>query len=225
MGRSRVISDEQILKAAQEMFLEEGFGASTLAIARHAGISEASIFKRFATKEALFFAAMGLAPMTEQISELATLIGQGEIQDNLVTLALRILKFLRATMPRMMMIASKSKLPHIPPTETSASLDAAVPADPLSPLAFPCPLSLPPSLPIQAMILADFQALAAFFQAEQALGRIRSGDPEVLAYLFLGSLMSYHMQERLRNIEHSDADSEIYVKSLIHYLWQGIGTH
>lgn len=54
MARSRSITDEQILEAARAVFLEDGFSASTLEIARRAGISEASIFKRFSTKENLF---------------------------------------------------------------------------------------------------------------------------------------------------------------------------
>ncbi len=222
MGRSRVISDEQILKTAQEVFLEEGFAASTLAIARRAGISEASIFKRFATKETLFFASMGLSPMTEQIPELKTLVGQGDIQVNLVTLALRILEFHRNMMPRIMMLTSKGKRANTQPLSDSL-------VDPLSAenhlqIPFPCSMGLTPSLPIQEMILDDFKALAQFFHQEQDLGRLRNGNPEVLATLFFGGLMSYQIQERLRNAEHSEVDSEAYVRNLIDYLWQGISS-
>jgi AcrR family transcriptional regulator len=55
MARSPKITNEEILAAARE-----GFGASTLAIAKKAGISEASNFKRFTTKQALFLAAIGV---------------------------------------------------------------------------------------------------------------------------------------------------------------------
>ena len=60
MGRPRLIETQAILEAARDTFLVEGVGATTGAIARRAGISEATIFKRFRTKADLFFAAMGL---------------------------------------------------------------------------------------------------------------------------------------------------------------------
>jgi AcrR family transcriptional regulator len=58
MARHVTITDEQILKAARNIFLKEGFSAPTSRIAAAAGVSEGSIFKRFTTKEALFFAAL-----------------------------------------------------------------------------------------------------------------------------------------------------------------------
>ncbi|MEL6856690.1 MAG: TetR family transcriptional regulator, partial [Cyanobacteria bacterium J06607_13] len=42
MARPRKITIEQILEAAQAVFLEKGFGASTQEIASAAGISEGS---------------------------------------------------------------------------------------------------------------------------------------------------------------------------------------
>lgn len=58
MGRPKIIGDEQLLRHAQEVFLEDGAFGSTKEIARRAGISEAALFKRFPTKAALFLAAM-----------------------------------------------------------------------------------------------------------------------------------------------------------------------
>jgi Bacterial regulatory proteins, tetR family len=60
MARTPKITNEAILAVAQQLFLEQGEKASTLEIANKAGISEASIFKRFATKQALFLAAIGI---------------------------------------------------------------------------------------------------------------------------------------------------------------------
>lgn len=58
MGRKKTISDADLLTAAREVFVEKGIGASTKAIAKHAGVSEGVLFQRFQTKEDLFFAAM-----------------------------------------------------------------------------------------------------------------------------------------------------------------------
>jgi AcrR family transcriptional regulator len=45
MARIPKITNEQILEAAREVFLEKGFSGSTLEIAARSGVSEASIFK------------------------------------------------------------------------------------------------------------------------------------------------------------------------------------
>jgi AcrR family transcriptional regulator len=58
MGRTKTISDEEVLERAREVFVEQGFRASTKAIAKHVGVSEGVLFQRFSTKEELFFAAM-----------------------------------------------------------------------------------------------------------------------------------------------------------------------
>ncbi len=58
MGRKKLVSDEQLLEVARNAFAERGLSASTREIARRAGVSEAILFQRYATKADLFFAAM-----------------------------------------------------------------------------------------------------------------------------------------------------------------------
>jgi len=58
MGRHKTISDEDVLAAARRVFLEKSHAASTREIAGEAGVSEAILYQRFKTKDALFFAAM-----------------------------------------------------------------------------------------------------------------------------------------------------------------------
>ena len=58
MGRKKLISNEQLLEVAREAFVEKGLKASTREIARRAGVSEAVVFQRYATKADLFLAAM-----------------------------------------------------------------------------------------------------------------------------------------------------------------------
>lgn len=98
MARPVSISSERILSAAREVFLEEGFSARTTEIARRAGISEGTIFKRFPTKQALFAAAMG-ADSSQWTESLPERIGRGELRDNLVQIALEVLSELRTTVP------------------------------------------------------------------------------------------------------------------------------
>jgi AcrR family transcriptional regulator len=68
MGRQKTISDEEVLRIARELFRARGHSATTRQIAEAAGISEAVLYQRFASKEELFFAAMH--PREPDIEEL-----------------------------------------------------------------------------------------------------------------------------------------------------------
>lgn len=58
-GRVRAHKTEQILDAARAVFLKIGFGAATVdAIATEAGVSKATLYTRFDSKEALFAAVI-----------------------------------------------------------------------------------------------------------------------------------------------------------------------
>lgn len=62
MGRSRRASErrEQILKAAEKVFARKGFQEATVSdVAREAGLSEATIYEYFSSKEELLFSIPG----------------------------------------------------------------------------------------------------------------------------------------------------------------------
>lgn len=104
MARTPTITYAQILESARAVFLDRGFSATTVDVANHAGISSASIFKHFSTKEALFLAAMSAAP-EEHIwtAELETEIGQGDPRSDLLKIALRIANYSSKLLPQMML--------------------------------------------------------------------------------------------------------------------------
>lgn len=58
MARPRTITDEQILTAASQCFLEHGPAVSTDVIAEQLGVSSQAIFKRFQNKQELMLAAL-----------------------------------------------------------------------------------------------------------------------------------------------------------------------
>lgn len=58
MGRHKTISDDEVLRIAREVFRHHGHTATTRTIAEAAGISEAVLYQRFGSKDALFLAAM-----------------------------------------------------------------------------------------------------------------------------------------------------------------------
>src|SRR3954453_13608418 len=102
MARPSHITEEQILGAAREVFLERGFQATTAEVAKRAGVAEGSIFKRFKTKHELFTAAMHLGE-PEWMSFVDKRVGKGEAKQNLIDLGMELLQFFRQIMPLMMM--------------------------------------------------------------------------------------------------------------------------
>lgn len=192
MGRSRTITNKQILEAARQVFLAEGFGASTIEIARRAGVSEGSIFKRFSTKEDLFFAAMGEGNTPQWLRSLETLPGQGDVRENLVAISFRMIEFLREAVPRIVMLHSKGVLPLDRPGLTD------------SPLA------------------QNLRALTVFFEEEIKLGRVRTCNPEVPARFLLGALTSEILMRQMATDDEELVIEPAKVEELVNSLWCGI---
>jgi AcrR family transcriptional regulator len=98
------IADAEILEAARAVFLESGPDATTAAVAARAGVSEALVFKRFHTKEALFERALaGAKPVW--LSELEPT--DKPLPEQLERLALGMIESMRAEMPRTMLLWSR----------------------------------------------------------------------------------------------------------------------
>ncbi len=192
MPRTKTISDEQILAVARECFLARGFGASTLAIARRAGISEALIFRRFRTKEALFAKALGLGETPVWIDTLERKAGTGDAKRNLVEISLDIVEHFHNHLPRLMMIWS---------SRTRARIRRQ--------------LEEPPSL-------RGLKALTRYFEREMALGRMRAGDPEVVARALMGALLNHAFFKLIGVHARRPISARRYVTSLIDVLWDGL---
>lgn len=168
MARPRTISDQQIVDAAREVFLEHGFSATTAEIARRAGVSEGTLFKRFATKEELFAKTIGLSDFHAWHQEIQALIGHGEMRSNLEKLSLLIVKTARQILPQLMMMWSRGQAPPVQHGQGH---------DPVS---------------------ADIAVIAQYLRAEVKLGRLRSVDCEVVAHALTGALISRIHREVLQ---------------------------
>lgn len=97
MGRPQLVSREEIIAAARDVFVKEGLGASIRDVAAVAGISEAAIFKRFSTKAALIVAAM--APPTPDLAALLGPLDHDDLRAGLVTTMENIVVFFRDMLP------------------------------------------------------------------------------------------------------------------------------
>lgn len=196
MARAASIRDETILKAAREVFLARGIQATTAEVAERAGVSEATVFTRFRSKEGLFRAAMmagaGEAPW---VASLPGRVGQGQVRDHLIDLGLQIIDFFRVLMPLMMMSWSNrgpGGVPHF--------------------LSAPDP---PPAVAIRKLM--------EYFEAELNTGRIRDTSPAVLARAYLGGLQSFVFFELLlKGRDPSPLTAEEFVRGHVGVLWSGI---
>jgi len=196
VARPSVITDEQILRAARDVFLKKGITATTAEVARRARIAEGSIFKRYKTKYDLFCAAMQVNPDDEpaffhSLDEVKT----AHPRQVLSEIALEILGFVRTLMPLMMMTWSNPSPAGLP-----GALDTAKP------------------LPLQVL-----QRLTAFFDREMRAGRLRRQDPETAARIFLGSIQNYVLFELLLRARNKHPmPAEEFVKQMVDMLWRGL---
>jgi AcrR family transcriptional regulator len=197
MPRPRTISNEEILRIAREVFLERGPTATTAEIARRAGISEGTIFKRFPTKNALFSAAMGAAGLEhlrDWTDQMARLVGKGSVRDNLVTLMVSLIELFRQLLPRIMLVWSSRDVA----AERIKTLHGE---------------DSPPRRGLASM--------ARYLEREMDKGRLRRGDPELFARIFLGSAWNLAFTETL-SPNAAKEEPRSFAQRLVDTLWTGI---
>jgi len=103
MGRPPLVSRDEIIAAARDVFLKEGLTASIRDVAAVAGISEAAIFKRFSTKAALIVAAM--APPQPDIASLLAPLKQPDLRLALTQTMENIVSYFRELLPLTLPVA------------------------------------------------------------------------------------------------------------------------
>jgi AcrR family transcriptional regulator len=195
MARPTTISTERIVEVARQVFLEHGFGVSTAAIARELGISEGSIYKRFATKDRLFQAAMGL-PSCDFADAWPERAGAGAPRDTLLTIGRRLLAHFRELIPRAMMMHTQ---PCCSPWETLRHSE-----DP------------PP------VVVA--RHLAGYLERERELGTLGDFDAAIAARMFMATVHSRVFFELIGAAAAAPRTSDdAYLEGVVDTLFEGIG--
>lgn len=193
MARPTTITNEQIIEAAREVFLERGLEASTAAIAKAAGVSEGTLFNRFGNKTTLFEAAMGV-PAAEENLQFDELIGKGDVRENLAQIALRKIAFFRELLPRFHLVCTH---PEFDPRQFIRQH--------------------PDPPPLRAI-----KRLTNYIDAEMKLGRLAPGDAEVVARVMMGSLHSFAFMELVGVNARLPMPERTFVRGLVHLLLEGI---
>ena len=193
MARPTSIKNEQILEAARRCFLEQGYAVSTAAIAKAAGVSEGSIFKRYTTKERLFEASMGL-PSLDITALTEPLIGKGNVEENLRHLAMELLTFFREMIPRVLTTCSQ---PGLSPIDRFRN-------NPQSP---------------PALLLTG---LTTYFASEVELGRLRPVEPMVAARMLFAAVHNFAFFEHLGLAAPEGENAEAFARSVVDHLWNGL---
>jgi AcrR family transcriptional regulator len=193
-GRPITLSEDDLLAAALEVFLERGLDATTADVAKQAKISEGAIFHRYKTKEALYLAVLERQLMSiPEFDDLASVAGEGEIADHLFKLATALVERTRTLFPLLM-------------------------------LAFGSPIKMSELLahghPARVRVLRN---LARYFEAEARLGRLRRVDFEILARAFHGAVHEYVMAELFEGVGGAAPLPEAsYIRGVIRMLLEGV---
>lgn len=192
MARPVSITDEQIVAAARVVIAREGVGATTRAIAREAGVAEGSLFKRFASKEALLLAAVRPPDVPDWVRTMEELAGRGDPRANLMRLARAMVAFVRDRLPLLTLVWSL-RLTH-PPDESGGEAPAT----------------------------RDRRRLAEYLASEVALGRLRSDNPAALAEVLFGTCVNFVVDRAATPEAIDDDAIEACVAGLIGTLWPAI---
>jgi AcrR family transcriptional regulator len=197
LARPAHFTDDALLQAAYDVFREQGMDATTAEIARRAGASEGTLFKRFQSKAGLFHAVLG---HSHQLGDawtdgLAPKVGAGRLADQLEAIAGEGIDFFRVVVPLHMVSGMSPSYARTAPEAWGKSHPA----------------------------LEARRKLEGYFEAERRLGRVGKVDVEVLARTFMGALYNFAVMEVMTApYEPSPLPQEKFVRHLVAMLLHGI---
>ncbi|MEE9386146.1 MAG: TetR/AcrR family transcriptional regulator [Nannocystaceae bacterium] len=190
--RPRTFSDQELLETARRCFLERGPGVSTGVIAAELGVSQAAVFKRFPTKQALMLRALAPPAKPGWVEELERGPDERPVKEQLRAHLGRIDAFFSEIIPCMAVLSAAG----FEKKDVCASYDE------------------PP--PVKA-----HRALSTWLEALEAQRRTDLPSPRSAATIILGALQARHMLRYMLGPA-APATSPNYLDDIVDLLWRGM---
>jgi AcrR family transcriptional regulator len=190
--RPRQFTDHELLETARRCFLEHGPGVSTNLIAEELGVSQAALFKRFKTKQALMVEAMAPGERPSWIAEVEAGPDARPVPEQLREVIERIDAFFEQMLPCIAVLRAAG----------------------IEPAAMMRDRELPPP------VLAH-RTLSGWFRRLHEQGRARVPHPQSTAMAFLGALHARHMLGHVLG-SHAPKIEPEFLQNLVDVLWTGI---
>jgi AcrR family transcriptional regulator len=191
--RPRSFSDEDLLETARRIFLDKGPGVSTTRIAEALGVSQAALFKRFATKKQLMLKALLPKAEPKWITHIAKGPDDRPVPEQLLEIVHRIDSFFSRMMPALQVIRAAGIDPD--------SMFDFFPGDPP---------------PVRA-----HAALSSFFATLHEEGRISCEDPHATASAFMGAMHGHHNMRHMLG-DRAPCTGDDYPERLVAIFWNGM---
>ncbi len=193
MARPTTIDDKKILEVAGRLFSERGLNVTTAEIAKEAGVSEGSIFRRFPSKTELFMAAMTGSELNwlDWLDESAL---DQPLRANLARFSEDAIDHMLRVLPKFYMLVG------------SGIVQA-------------CDISEKFEVPPPVYVV---RSLTRYLELERRAGRMKAVDPEVVARSLFGALHTYAFFEimGLNNIQ--PMPRETFVRGLVEQTLSGV---
>ncbi|HYO52737.1 TetR/AcrR family transcriptional regulator [Archangium sp.] len=195
MGRPRQVLDEEILVAARACFIEHGASVSTETIAARLGVSGPALLKRFGNKRELLKAAFSIGKTPPWISLVEAGPDARELPVQIREVAGAIDAFFREMVPAFAVMREAGITP-----EEWRGENKEVP---------------PP--PARA-----YETAAGWFRRAQEQGRLREGDPSVMAGMFLGGLQYRYFLAHVTNQRVPPEEEDPWLERMVDIFWRGV---
>ncbi len=193
MARPKEVSDKEILDVARRRFLHCGTGIPTSAIARELGISHATVFNRFGSKEALMIAALGPPERPAWISVLENGPDERPMREQLEEVATIVSRFFTTLAEGLTLLQGAG----ISTERVFARCQ--------------------PSSPTHA-----FEALSGWLSRASERGLIAPCNIPALTITLLGALRNWSFNAKMFNEDPSGEAADSYISMLIDLLWNGV---
>jgi AcrR family transcriptional regulator len=197
MGRPRQVLDEEILEVARACFIEHGASVSTEAIAARLGVSGPALHKRFGSKRELLKAAfsVGMTPPWAQqwLQKVEAGPDARELPVQILEMTRTIDGFFRKMVPAFAVLREAGLTPEELRGEGKE----------------------PPAVRAHKM-------MAGWFRRAQEQGRLRAGDCDVMASLFMAGIQHRYFLAHVTNQTVPPEEEDPWLERMVDIFWHGV---